>query len=218
MSNRGDLFIVSAPSGAGKTSVANSTLAQVDRLAFSVSYTTRSPRKGEEEGKDYCFVSTERFQEMIERKDLLEWARVYGHYYGTGRTFVEEQRQTGWDVLLDIDVQGARSVKASVPESHLVFLFPPSFEILEKRLRSRGLDDERVIRSRLETARSEILEYRGYDYLILNEHIEQAVSELKSIIWANRCRRERRHGLAEEILASFTRASDGVPRNPKDGK
>ena len=206
MSNRGDLFIVSAPSGSGKTSVANSTLSQVERLCFSVSYTTRSPRQGEREGIDYCFVSVDQFQDMIKRDQLLEWARVYGHYYGTGREFVERQRDSGWDVLLDIDVQGARTLKQTLPESHLVFLFPPSFDTLEQRLRSRGLDDEKVIRSRLEVARTEILAYGEYDYLIVNKDIEQAVSELKSIIWANRCRRDRRHGLAEKILASFPEA------------
>ena len=205
MSNRGDLFIVSAPSGSGKTSVANSTLSQVERLRFSVSYTTRSPRQGEREGIDYYFVSTDQFQDMIKRDQLLEWARVYGHHYGTGRDFVERQRDSGWDVLLDIDVQGARTVKRTLPESHLVFLFPPSFDTLEHRLRSRGLDDEKVIRSRLEVARTEILAYGEYDYLILNKDIEQAVSELKSIICASRCRRDRRNGLAEKVLASFTK-------------
>ena len=203
MSSRGDLLIVSAPSGSGKTSVANSTLSQVQRLCFSVSYTTRSPRQGEREGIDYRFVPTDQFEDMKSSGQLLEWAQVYGHYYGTDRQFVERQRDRGWDVLLDIDVQGARAVKQTLPESHLVFLFPPSFDTLEQRLRSRGLDDEKVIRSRLEVARSEILAYGEYDYLILNEDIEQAVSELKSIVCAVRCRRERRHGLAEKILATF---------------
>ncbi len=206
MSNSGDLLIVSAPSGSGKTSVATSTLAQVERLCFSVSYTTRSPRRGEREGTDYRFVSTDQFTAMRSRGQLLEWAQVYGHYYGTDLEFVQRQRERGWDVLLDIDVQGARTVKETLPESHLVFLFPPSFEALEQRLRSRGLDDEKVIRSRLELARTEILAYREYDYLILNEDIELAVSELKSIICAARCRRTRRHGLAEKILASFPEA------------
>ena len=206
MSSRGDLLIVSAPSGSGKTSVATSTLSQVQRLCFSVSYTTRSPRQGEREGIDYRFVPTDQFEDMKSSGQLLEWAQVYGHYYGTDRQFVEQQRDRGWDVLLDIDVQGARTVKQTLPESHLVFLFPPSFYTLEQRLRSRGLDDEKVIRSRLEVARTEILAYGEYDYLILNEDIEQAVSELKSIIWANRCRRDRRHGLAEKILASFPEA------------
>ena len=208
MSNRGDLLIVSAPSGSGKTSVTSSTLSQVERLCFSVSYTTRSPRQGEREGIDYWFVSTDQFEDMIRSDQLLEWARVYGHCYGTGREFVERQRDRGWDVLLDIDVQGARKIKRTLPESHLVFLFPPSFDTLEQRLRSRGLDDEKMIRSRLEEARIEILAYEEYDYLILNEDIEQAVSELKSIISAVRCRRDRRHGLAEKILASFQGAAD----------
>ncbi len=203
MSSRGDLLIVSAPSGSGKTSVATSTLSQVQRLCFSVSYTTRSPRQGEREGIDYRFVPTDQFEDMKSSGQLLEWAQVYGHYYGTDRQFVEQQRDRGWDVLLDIDVQGARTVKQTLPESHLVFLFPPSFDTLEQRLRSRGLDDEKVIRSRLEVARTEILAYGEYDYLILNEDIEQAVSELKSIVCAVRCRRERRHGLAEKILATF---------------
>ena len=208
MSSKGDLFIVSAPSGSGKTSVANSTLSQVEGLCFSVSYTTRSPRRGEREGVDYCFVSAEQFDKMKSTDQLLEWACVYGHYYGTGREFVEQKRESGWDVLLDIDVQGARTVKKAIPESHLVFLFPPSFKTLEQRLRSRGLDDEKVIRSRLEVARTEIVAYGEYDYLILNENIEQAVSELKSLVWAGRCRRDRRHGLAEKILASFKEASE----------
>ena len=205
MSSRGDLLIVSAPSGSGKTSVATSTLSQVQRLCFSVSYTTRSPRQGEREGIDYRFVPTDQFEDMKSSGQLLEWAQVHGHYYGTDRQFVEQQRDRGWDVLLDIDVQGARTVKQTLPESHLVFLFPPSFDTLEQRLRSRGLDDEKVIRSRLEVARTEILAYGEYDYLILNKDIEQAVSELKSIICASRCRRDRRNGLAEKVLASFTK-------------
>ncbi len=203
MSNRGDLFIVSAPSGSGKTSVSTSTLAQLEGLRFSVSYTTRAPREGEKEGVDYYFVPTEKFQEMTAGGQLLEWAMVYDHYYGTGRRFVEQQLDRGSDVLLDIDVQGARSVRSALPESHLIFVLPPSFETLKRRLKSRGLDDEETILSRLQNARTEMLAFSEYDYLILNDNIEEAVSELKSIISAVRCRRHRRTRLAEGVLASF---------------
>lgn len=203
MSSRGDLFIVSAPSGSGKTSVSTSTLAQLDGLCFSVSYTTRSPREGERDGVDYYFVTNEKFQEMTDSGRLLEWALVYGHNYGTSREFVEQQLAQGWDVLLDIDVQGARSVRRELPESHLIFVLPPSFKTLQSRLESRRLDDRETIFSRLQNARSEMLAFSKYDYLILNEDIEEAVSELKSIICAVRCKRYRRTELAQEVLASF---------------
>lgn len=202
---RGELFILSAPSGSGKTSLAKRALPQVPGLCFSVSYTTRSPRQGERDGIEYYFVAPDQFKEMTENEEFLEWAHVYGHSYGTSRRFVEQKLSQGNDVLLDIDVQGARKVRDKLPESHLIFVFPPSYEVLEQRLRRRGLDDESVITSRLHIARSEIGDAVDYDYFIFNDDIDQAVAELKSIIWAARCRRDRRMASAKRVLASFAR-------------
>ena len=203
MLNRGELFIVSAPSGSGKTSVSNSTLTQMEGLCFSVSYTTRAPRAGETEGVDYHFVSKDNFKKMTKNGELLEWASVYGHYYGTGRNFVKHKLNLGWDVLLDIDIQGARSIRKTLPQSHLIFVLPPSLQALKVRLESRSLDDRKTILARLKNAHTEMLAFTEYDYLILNEDIEEAVSELKSIISAARCKRHRRTELAQNVLASF---------------
>ena len=203
MSSRGCLIILSAPSGSGKTSLAERVLGEVPGLRFSVSHTTRRPRTGEEDGVDYFFVDEARFESMIRKREFLEHAFVYGHYYGTSRAFVEQELAQGHDVLLDIDVQGARKVKAQVPEALMVFVLPPSFEVLEKRLRKRGLDDTDVIESRLKTAREEIQSFRRYDYVIINELIEHSVNELKSIVLASRCRIGRRMEEAITIVETF---------------
>ena len=203
MSNKGHLFIMSAPSGSGKTSLASSVIRQISNLEFSVSHTTRAPRDGERDGVEYHFIGESEFHALIDEDAFLEWAHVYGNYYGTSRRFVEERRTRGSDVLLDIDVQGALKVKQAVPEATMVFVFPPSYQILAQRLRGRGLDDQRVIESRLEIARKEILFYRKYDYLVLNDDMDQAIDELESIIHAARCSRDRRVELAERVVSTF---------------
>jgi len=201
--SQGSLIIISAPSGSGKTSLARRTLELVPRLSFSVSHTSRNPRPGEIEGEHYFFVNECVFESMIEEGDFLEWAHVYGNYYGTGRPFVEQQLERGQDVLLDIDVQGASKVRERVPEAISVFVFPPSYQELEQRLRSRGLDDPAVIEARLEIARNEIREYSQYDYMIVNDDIEESVNELQSIVLAARCLREKVEARVRDIVLTF---------------
>ena len=201
--SRGNLIIISAPSGSGKTSLARRTLDQVSDLSFSVSHTTRAPRRGEVEGESYFFVSQPKFEEMIAQGAFLEWAHVYRNYYGTSRNFVEQELDAGRDVLLDIDVQGAAKVRSRVPEAISIFVFPPSYRVLAERLERRGLDDSDVIKSRLEVARNEIREYNQYDFLIVNDDIEESVNALKSIVLAARYKRERVGPRARRIVATF---------------
>lgn len=200
----GSLFVVSAPSGAGKTSLASRVLGEVEGLSFSISYTTRWPRPGERDGVDYHFVSQADFQRMIEQEAFLEYANVYGcNYYGTARDPVDRRLQGGEDVLLDIDVEGALKVMAARPDSVTVFVLPPSFSVLEERLRKRGLDGEEEIQRRLSAASREISAFHSYDYLIVNEDLEESVDALKSIIVAARCRKLRNSKRAQEITSTF---------------
>jgi guanylate kinase len=203
MSNKGNLIVISAPSGSGKTSLANRALEEVPQLKFSVSHTTRKPRPGERDRVEYFFVSETELEEMIEQDTFLEHARVYGNYYGTSRAFVDEQLSVGYDVLLDLDVQGAAQVKKSYPEAILVFVFPPSLEVLKERLKNRGLDDAGVIDQRLRIAKKEIKRYKDYQYVIINREIEESLGELKSIIQVSGCRMEKRKELAAEIIKTF---------------
>ncbi|MFZ0427569.1 MAG: guanylate kinase [Acidobacteriota bacterium] len=203
MSNKGSVLILSAPSGSGKTSLAYRVLPRLSNLRFSVSHTTRKRRRGEENGREYFFVSTSEFEEMIRRDAFLEWANVYGNYYGTSRDFVQTQIDAGIDVLLDIDIQGALKVKELVPEAVMIFVMPPSFDELEARLRGRGLDDEDVIERRLQIARDEIQHFRRYDFVIINRELEQSVAELMAVITASRCRVGRRQEQAERIERTF---------------
>jgi len=186
------LFILSAPSGAGKTTILKKVMAVLPGLVFSVSHTTRPSRPGEVAGRDYHFVSREGFQAIREGTPpgFLEWAEVHGNLYGTGRAEVERQLQAGQDVILDIDVQGALQVqKAAAPV--LIFIAPPSLTELESRLRRRGTESEDTIRLRLENARKELKFTDRYDYLIINDRLEEAIDSLRSIIVAERCRRRR---------------------------
>jgi len=203
MSNKGNLIVISAPSGSGKTSLANRALEEIPKLKFSVSHTTRKPRPGERDQVEYFFVSEKEFEEMIGQGNFLEHARVYGNYYGTSRAFVDEQLSVGYDVLLDLDVQGAAQVKKSYPEAILVFVFPPSLEVLKTRLKKRGLDDPNIIDKRLRIAKKEIQCYTDYQYVIINREIEESLVELKSIIQVSGCRMEKRKDLAAEIIKTF---------------
>ena len=203
MSNKGHLIVISAPSGSGKTSLANRALEEIPKLKFSVSHTTRKPRPGERDQVEYFFVSEKEFEEMIGQGTFLEHARVYGNYYGTSRAFVDEQLSVGYDVLLDLDVQGAAQVKKSYPEAILVFVFPPSLEVLKTRLKNRGLDDPSIIDKRLRIAKKEIQRYTNYQYVIINREIEESLVELKSIIQVSGCRMEKRKDLAAEIIKTF---------------
>lgn len=186
MSERGILIVLSAPSGCGKSTIVNGLLKKRDRLKFSVSATTRPPREGEIDGKDYFFVSHEKFAEMVENGEFLEHAQYVKNRYGTPRGPVERELEAGNDVLLDIETNGAFQVRRKRPDALMVFLLPPSFEELEKRLVLRGKDSAVDIKRRLEVARSECLEADKYDYRIVNDVVGRAVEELNSIIESER--------------------------------
>ncbi len=191
--NRGDgkglVFVISAPSGAGKTTVLNRVLKELPGLRFSVSYTTRSPRGNEQDGRDYHFVTPGSFQRMIDAGEFLEWAEVLGNRYGTGKIDVDLLDSDGVDLVLDIDTQGAKKVREKVHRPIFIFILPPSPRLLEKRLVDRGLDSPETIRFRLASAMKEISEAHWYDYIIVNERLEEAVGQLKAIIIAERCRK-----------------------------
>ncbi len=184
---KGDLFAVSAPSGAGKTTLCRRLIAELPDISFSVSYTTRAPRHGEMDGVAYHFVSLERFLAMREAGEFLEWAEVHGNFYGTGKAEVTSRISRGEDVLLDIDVQGARRIREIFPEAVTIFLLPPSWEVLEKRLGGRGTEDREVLARRLTNARAELEAAHEYDYMVINDEIDRAVADLVGIVRARRC-------------------------------
>ena len=183
------VFIISAPSGSGKSTLVNRVREIVPGLKFSISYTTRAPRAGEQNGREYFFVCRSEFEKMIRQDDFLEYADVFGHYYGTARSFLSLARQEGKDLLLDIDVQGAEQIKRKIPEAVRIFVMPPNRQELEKRLRTRSLDAEAVIQRRLVTASREIENYQKYDYILVNDRLEESVDALKSILLAERLQR-----------------------------
>jgi guanylate kinase len=187
---RGTLFIVAAPSGAGKSSIVNAVLARDPNIALSISFTSRAPRPGERHAEHYHFVSADQFEAMVANGDFFEHARVHGDWKGTARQSVEPQLASGRDVLLEIDWQGARQVRQKVPGAVSVFILPPSRQALEQRMRARGQDSEAVIAQRLAAAREEMSHYGEFDYVIVNEHFDVAVGEMCSIFTASRLRRE----------------------------
>lgn len=192
----GTLYIVTAPSGAGKTTLVHAVLEREPGLALSVSYTTRPPRPGEIDGRDYRFIDREEFLRLRDRGELLEWAEVHGNYYGTSRTWIETQLQQDRDVLLEIDWQGARQVRRIFPHAVSVFILPPSLEALEARLRGRGTDSEATIARRLAAAREEMRHVEEFDYVIINDRLERAIDELTAVVRAARLRlpvQKRRH-------------------------
>jgi guanylate kinase len=182
------VIVVSAPSGAGKTTLLLRVLRELPGLRFSVSHTTRAPRGEERDGCEYHFVDREAFLRLREQGRLLEWAEVHGNFYGTGMGELERARAEGRDLLLDIDVQGARQVRERIKDAVSVFVLPPSYEVLERRLRGRAQDGDEVIRRRLAAAGREIHAFQQYDYAIVNEDLERAVQELTGIVRAARCR------------------------------
>ena len=200
---RANVYIVSAPSGSGKTTLLHNLLRTFQDVKFSVSHTTRQPRAGERDGVDYFFTDREKFSEMAERGEFLEWAEYYGQLYGTSRTFVEEHLEAGCDVILDIDVHGARQVKSRIQDAIAVFILPPSFVELERRLRSRRLESDEAIHRRLEIAKNEIPFYRDYDYIVVNDILDNSVQTLEAIVRATRARSTRQQAKIEEIIASF---------------
>lgn len=204
MSERGTLFVVAAPSGAGKSSLVNAVLAREPNIALSISFTSRAPRPGERHAHHYHFVDKAEFERMIERGDFFEYALVHGDYKGTAKQSVEPQLAAGKDVLLEIDWQGAQQVREKMPDCLSVFILPPSKDVLETRMRNRGQDSEAVIAQRFAAAREEMSHAHEFDYLVINEHFDTAANEMRSIFIAHRLRREaqmRRHkSLIDQLL------------------
>jgi guanylate kinase len=200
--SRGLLFVVSAPSGTGKTTVVERLAQIVPNLALSRSYTSRAKRIGETDGVDYNFITRQRFEDMIAEGAFLEWADVFGNLYGTCAADAERERTSGRDVVLVIDVQGARQVRACC-DTVGIFVLPPSFEVLERRLRGRSKDAEADIQRRLSTARAEVAAYVEYDYVVVNDELDRSVDRLRSIIMAERARLHAAQPMAEEIVKTF---------------
>lgn len=183
---KGILYVVSAPSGAGKTSLCRDVARKVENLQYSISYTTRQPRPGEVHGVDYYFVDEPTFQEKLEKHDFIESAKVHGHFYGTSRESLNDQIDLGIDVILDIDTQGAMILKKHYSEGVFIYVLPPSFEVLRQRLLDRGLDSKEEVSRRLQKAREEIWNYRQYYYLVVNVEYAEALKKLESVIIAER--------------------------------
>jgi guanylate kinase len=202
-SRRGHLFVVSAPSGTGKTTVVERLVQKVPDLALSRSYTSRPARNGETDGVDYNFITRARFEQMIAGTAFLEWAAVFGNLYGTGAQDAEAHLAAGRDLVLVIDVQGARQVRTRYPDMVGIFVLPPSFGVLEHRLRSRSKDSEEAIQRRLTTARAEIAAFTEYDYIVVNDELEACVARLEAIISAERARLESMRPIAEQIVKTF---------------
>jgi guanylate kinase len=218
-----NIYIISAPSGSGKSTLVEKVRRMVPRLEFSISYTTRQPRGNERNGVEYFFVSREEFDRMVKRGEFLEYAEVFGNCYGTAKRFLDEAQQKENDLLLDIDVQGAAQIKRKIPEAVSIFILPPDRKTLEARLRHRSLDREDVIQRRLVTASREIEKYREYDYILINDRLEDSVEALKAILVserlkdsgsteaemlaiAERCRLSNVGERLQPILASFATA------------
>lgn len=199
----GLLFVVSAPSATGKTTVVEQLVQVLPGLRMSRSYTSRAARPGEENGVDYNFITRETFEAMIARDAFLEWADVFGHFYGTGRDETQARLTAGEDLVLVIDVQGARQVRDRLPHTVAIFMLPPSFEVLEQRLRKRSKDPEAAMVRRLETARREVDAVQAYDYVVVNDLLERCVGELAGIVVAERARLDRRRAAIQPIIETF---------------
>jgi guanylate kinase len=218
------VYIISAPSGSGKSTLVNELLKKVDNLEFSISYTTRAPRGSETNGRQYYFVSRPEFEKMIRDDEFLEYAEVFGNYYGTARRFLRDAEQHGRDLLLDIDVQGAEQIQRKIPDATSIFILPPDRKTLEERLRKRSEDREEVIRRRLVTATREIQNYDRYNYILVNDQLEDSIKALRAIVrgerlvragqplsgedaktvaLADRCRLANVRDRLQPILASF---------------
>src|SRR5580658_2711312 len=191
------VYIISAPSGSGKSTLVNELLKKVSDPEFSISYTTRAPRGSETNGRQYYFVSRPEFEKMIEEDEFLEHAEVFGNYYGTARRFLRAAEQNGRDLLLDIDVQGAKQIQDKVPDATSIFILPPNRKTLEERLRKRSEDSDEVIQRRLDTATREIENYKRYNYILVNDQLEDSIRGLRAIVRGERLLRAGRE-LSEE--------------------
>jgi guanylate kinase len=197
------VFIISAPSGSGKSTLVHRLMQSVPSLTFSISYTTRLPRPVETNGVDYNFIPRAEFEARLEKGEFLEYAEVFGNYYGTHRSTFEHAAHQGRDLVLDIDVQGARQLKVAIPEAISIFVLPPSREVLEQRLRARSQDSEAVIQRRLKGAAEEVRNYTQYDYVLINREIDESAARLASIVRAERLRKARMEEEVRPILKSF---------------
>src|SRR5437016_2440042 len=187
-----NVFIISAPSGSGKSTLVKKLREQIPNLEFSISYTTRKPRGAEQDGREYYFVSREQFEDMIAKDEFLEYANVFGNYYGTAQRFLSKAKQDGSDLLLDIDVQGAEQIRTKIPQAVSIFILPPNRGELEQRLRNRSQDAESVIQKRLDAATREIENYGKYDYILVNDRLDESVTGLEAIVLSERLGREGR--------------------------
>jgi guanylate kinase len=203
---RGLLFVVSAPSGTGKTTIVEKLVQVTPDLALSRSYTSRSIREGESDGIDYNFITRTRFEGMIQANAFLEWADVFGNLYGTCAEDAERELATGRDLVLVIDVQGARQVRRRCPGTVGIFVMPPSFDVLEHRLRGRSKDSEEAMQRRLQTARDEVAAFLEYDYVVVNDELDACVDRLRSVVIAERARLRSMTGVAERIVETFRAA------------
>jgi guanylate kinase len=202
-SQRGVLYVVSAPSGGGKGTLIRRVLDVVTDLSYSVSYTTRAPRNGEVNGREYFFVDRGRFEKMIAADEFLEWANVHGHLYGTSRRQVAEETAAGLDIVLEVDVQGAASIKRLGVDAVSIFILPPSLETLRERLVARGTDSSEELAVRLRNAPEELSQYATFDYVIVNDQIDRAAAQLAAIVSAERARRSRQEILVNEVIQKF---------------
>lgn len=199
----GTLYIISAPSGGGKTSLVNALVQALSNIVISVSYTTRPKRPGEHDGVNYHFIATERFQAMLKEPAFLEHAVVFGHHYGTSKQWVSEKLQSGVDVILEIDWQGAKQIRQLMKESVSIFIMPPSRDILLERLRARGQDDESVIEKRMAEANAEMSHYHEYDYLVINDNFDTALMDLNAIVHARRLLQKTQAVKYAQLLAKL---------------
>src|SRR5688572_10251795 len=208
-STRGTLFVVSSPSGGGKGTLIRRVLELVDKLSYSVSYTTRGPRPNEVNGREYFFVDRKTFDEMVADGEFLEWACVHGNFYGTSRRQIAEKTASGVDIVLEVDVQGAASVRQLLMDSVSVFILPPSYEVLRARLCERGTDTPESLELRMRNAPDELRQYSSFDYVIINDEVERAAAQLASIIYAERARCVRQEGHVEKVIREFALLKTG---------
>ena len=201
---RGILFVVSSPSGGGKGTLIQRMLKQALNLSYSVSFTTRAPRNGEVDGREYFFVTPEEFERMVAANEFLEWAHVHSKLYGTSRNQVFREISEGRDIVLEVDVQGAASIRALMPDAVSVFILPPSFEVLRQRLLDRGTDSPEELDLRLRNARTELKDYAAFQYLIINDNADRAADQLSAIVQAERARLHRQLPRVKHVVQAFT--------------
>jgi guanylate kinase len=214
---RGILFVVSSPSGGGKGTLIQRVLNKNLKLSYSVSFTTRAPRNGEVDGREYFFVTTEQFQEMVDAGEFLEWAHVHGKLYGTARRQVAREVGAGRDIILELDVQGAASVRALMADAVSIFILPPSFEILRQRLQARGTDSPEELDLRLRNAPTELQDYSAFEYVIINDNVDRAAEQMTAIVQAERARLSRQGQRVKSVVEAFTASETPVPMAGETG-